>query len=153
MKILVGMLLLAVPVFGEGQLSIESAFDNSENGRSYYIYDQKSLHVAAGLELFLPIFGHAYAGNAVKGILPAAISLGGAVTVATSLDEDGEIEEDKETRAGIGAIFVLASRVWGVWSAVKTANDYNHKPTVKKVGFEIVPKGGGEVGARVAIRF
>ena len=70
-----------------------------------------------------------------------------------SLDEDREIEEYKETRAGIGAIFVLASRVWGVWSAVKTANDYNHKPTVKKVGFEIVPKEGGEVGARVAIRF
>ena len=106
----------------------------------------KSKAVAVGLEIVVPILGHGYAGNAKKGILPAIATLGGYVAIATTLDEDGEIKGDKEGTAALGAVAVLAGRVWALVQVSQMVEDHNKRLSVQ-------PMDQGRVGARVVVAF
>ena len=66
------------------------------------------------LLMWAGILGHGYAGNAKKGIPPALVTLGGYIAIATTLDDGGEVKDDKEGVAAAGAVAVLAGRGVGV---------------------------------------
>ena len=106
----------------------------------------KSKAVAVGLEIVVPILGHGYAGDAKKGILPALVTFGGYVAIATTLDEDDEIKEGKEGVALAGAAAVLAGRVWALVQVSKMVDEHNKSLTIE-------PVEKGRLGAKVVLRF
>ena len=106
----------------------------------------KSKAIAVGLEIVLPILGHGYAGDAKKGILPALVTLGGYITIATTLDDDGEIKSDKEGVALAGGAVALAGRVWALVRVSNMVEEHNKRLSVK-------PMDKGRVGARVVMDF
>jgi len=116
------------------------------------VQERKSLFGAFRREFFIPVWGHAYAGNAKRGIPPAVATLGGFVAAsALAPDEDDQVctgtdnTTTTRTSTGVrinysstttctteasGAFWVafgafIGGRIWGLISAVRTAKDYN----------------------------
>ncbi len=84
-----------------------------------YEAEKKSEFGAGALEFLIPVVGHAYAGDAGRGVVPAIVSVGGIVVlVAGASDLDATI-------ATLGYLAYLGGRIWGIVSAVNTAEDYN----------------------------
>lgn len=110
--------------------------------------ERKSSHVAAGLEIIVPILGHGYAGNAKRGILPAILRVGGAVALAAAGDD-----EDKETQAAIGGLAFLGGSIWGIVSAVRTANEHNRSLSSGNASLTLLPTPDGRLGVGVALRY
>ena len=104
----------------------------------------KSKAVAVGLEIVVPILGHGYADNAKKGILPALVTVGGYVAIATTLNDDGEVKKDKEGTAALGAVAVLAGRTWALVQVSRMVAEHNRRLSVQ-------PMDKGRVGARVVL--
>ncbi len=115
--------------------------------------ERKSPFVAAGLELVLPILGNGYAGNAKRGILPAILRVGGVVTVAAAADETGFIPEEKSTQAWIGLAAGVGGTVWGIVSAVRTANAHNRSLSSGNASLSLHPTPHGGLAAGIALRF
>ena len=137
LRILFATLLGALPVLAEApQMTPKPAFPAAP----------KSKAVAVGLEIVVPILGHGYAGDAKKGILPALVTLGGYVAIATTLDDDGEIKEDKEATAGLGALAVIGGRVWALVQVSRMVEAHNKRLSVK-------PMEKGRLGAKLALSF
>ncbi len=84
-----------------------------------YNAEKKGEAESAIIEAFIPVLGHAYAGDARRGFLPAAVSVGGLVLMmAGSADLDAGM-------MGLGSLGYLVGRVWGIVSAYQTAQEYN----------------------------
>jgi len=84
-----------------------------------YNADKKSEFAAGALEFLIPVVGHAYAGDAGRGVIPAVVSVGGLVVlVAGASDLNAGV-------AAFGYLAYLGGRIWGIVSAVNTAEDYN----------------------------
>ena len=85
-----------------------------------YNAEKKSEFAAGALEFLIPVVGHAYAGDAGRGVVPALVSAGGLVImIAGASDVNAGI-------MGIGYIAYLGGRIWGIVSAVQTAEDFNN---------------------------
>lgn len=115
-------------------LSYSSNLFAQQTGDAWLKYnaDKKSELTAGLLEVLIPIVGHAYAGNAGKGVIPLVVSVGGiALMVAgASKEETSLLTGDVSTETGMiigGAALYLVGRIWGVVSAVGTASNYNDK--------------------------
>ena len=132
--------LLAVPV--AAQEAPPSAMTPSPALGEY----PKSKAIAVGLEIVVPILGHGYAGNAKKGIPPALATLGGYIAIATALDEDGEIKDDKEGVVLAGSAAVIAGRVWALMQVSKMVDEHNKRLTLE-------PTGKDRLGAKLVFRF
>lgn len=111
--------------------SIDS-FSQTQNNWDIYNAEKKSEVIAAVLEAAIPVVGHAYAGDANRGIVPALISAGGIVLMFVS------VESLSLSGYGLGLVVYLGGRIYGVVSAIQTAEDYNKK-LKKKLNLSIVP--------------
>lgn len=126
----------------------------------------KSVVGAALLEAVIPVSGHAYAGDAGAGLAPAAVVAGGlGLYVAGVYQWTGDFAEalgcilpdpscrDTEdgSRSGDvlavpGVTAMLGGKIWGVWSAVDTARQFNVSVRPSRNGIEVavrVPLFGG----------
>ncbi len=109
------MLLLIILV------SVSSARQGQDQSQAWNKYqaEKKSELTAGVLEFLIPVVGHAYAGNAGKGVVPAVVSVGGLVVAIVGA---GNLDY---TIALLGYLGYLGGRIWGIVSAVQTADDYN----------------------------
>lgn len=88
--------------------------------------------IAFYLELAVPVLGHAYAGDAGRGVVPAVVAVGGVGMVALSsrsVDTATGFDEFIEALA-LGLLGVTAGvggKIWGLASAVDTARDHNRR--------------------------
>ena len=80
---LVALLLIPTPLIAQ---SGEQVQDTIKHGQ-----------VAFTVELFVPLFGHAYAGDVRQGVLPAAVFLSGGGTIVV-----GAVLLDAATQYGAG---------------------------------------------------
>ena len=138
LRTFVATLLLALPALAEAP--------KMKHEKPVLMQAPKSKAVAVGLEILVPILGHGYAGDAKKGIIPALVTLGGYVAIATTLDEDGEIKTDKEGTAAIGAVVALAGRAWALVQVSKMVEAHNKRLSVQ-------PMEKGRIGAKVVLDF
>lgn len=109
---------------------------------------RKDPFVAAGLEVVLPILGHAYAGNAKRGILPNAVSLGGFIGIAARIDIFGEPETLDYVLVGA----FLGGRVWAIVSAARTASDHNRSLSSGNANLSLFPTPDGRLGVGMSLR-
>ena len=56
---------------------------SAQDNNSLYQVEKKSEFGAVGLELVLPVLGHAYAGDARRGLVPGLVSVAGLVVMLT----------------------------------------------------------------------
>ena len=115
--------------------------------------ERKNPAVAAGLEIVLPILGHAYAGNAKRGLLPTAVSVGGLVGLVARIDIDIFGDSEPETLDYMLLAAFLGGRVWGVVSAARTANDHNRSLSSGNANLSLFPTPDGRVGVGMNLRF
>lgn len=128
-----------------------------------YAEQKKEPWAAVGLEWLVPVVGHAYAGDAKRGLLPAAVSVGGIVVAVAgpkSCETEtsaGVVWEYCEAGSGaiIGALVFVGGRIWGMVSASRTANEFNRdlrdRLGIGSMGFAVVPDGRGRVSASVRV--
>lgn len=113
---------------------------------------------AAGLELFVPLAGHAYAGDWTRGGFPTLVRLTSAAVVIAHHDfcilwcsfDDGDI---RWFAAGVAGYF--AGTVWGVVSARRTARDRNtalREGRGLETGFAIRPNAHRQLEFAVNVR-
>ena len=129
---------------------------------------EKSEAAAIGLELILPVLGHAYAGDAKRGILPAIVHVGGFATlILVALENIGDFplgdlfgEEENsggnglDARVYAGLAAFLGGKVWGVVSAARTARDHNRSLSSPPRASAIVgPAPDGGIAAGLVLRF
>ncbi len=92
---------------------------------------RKSAFAAGALEWFIPLVGHAYAGDVRAGLLPGAVRVGGfAMMVVGAGLFAADIAEGGDDSGGGGLIVggllaTAAGTIWGTVSAVSTANRHN----------------------------
>ena len=112
---------------------------------------RKSGAAAFGLELIVPTLGHAYAGDWKRGVLPAVFSVGGYVGLLAQADDDGFVGDGAGAYLALGAL--LGGRIWGLVSAVGTANDHNRSLSSGNASVTLLPTPGGGLGVGMALRF
>jgi hypothetical protein len=110
-----------------------------------YQAEKKSELAAGVLEALIPVVGHAYAGDAGKGVVPAVVSVGGLVLMVAGA---GNLDA---TVIALGYLGYLGGRVWGIVSAVQTAEDYNVK-LKQQLKLSLTPVRGG-IGMSVSYNF
>jgi len=95
-----------------------------------YQSEKRSEAIALGLEWLIPVVGHAYAGDASAGLLPAGVTLGGAALmlggVASCIDIDS-CEGGAAVAVLGGFVSVIGGRIWGMASAYGTAARTNRE--------------------------
>lgn len=96
--------------------------------------------VAAGvIEWFLPTAGFAYAGDWSRGFLPNAVRISAwAGLLSTSSNPDDTCEGSCQ----IWATAVIATTVWSVVGAVRTASDHNRSVSESRLLIGPSPEGG-----------
>ena len=99
-------------------LSADLFAQSSTDAWTKYNAEKKSELAAGVLEWLIPVVGHAYASDAERGLLPAGVSVGGLVLIFASGGESGLIT--------VGLLGYLVGRIWGIVSAVQTAEDFNN---------------------------
>lgn len=104
-----------------------------------YNSEKKEPALAGLLEVIVPLVGHAYAGDISRGVVPTLISGGGLVLMFASVGSaaSGDLAGFTSTY-GLGLLAYLGGRVYGVISAVQTANDFNND-LKRKLNLSIVP--------------
>ena len=143
------------------------------------VQERKSPFAAFGLELLLPVLGHGYAGNAKRGVLPAAVHVGGFLAMlALELDAHPTVptaeldprckrttttgpggSRSETTCEASGAFWVavgafVGGRIWGLVSAVQTANDHNRSVASENTAtLSLLPTADGGLGVGVSFRF
>ena len=143
------------------------------------VEERKSPFAAFGLELVFPILGHGYAGNGKRGVLPAAVHVGGFVAMlALDLDADPTVPTaqldsrcQRTTASGpggftsktickaSGAFWVavgafVGGRIWGLVSAVRTANEHNRSVgSENPASLSVLPTPDGRLGVGMTLRF
>ncbi len=104
-------------------LSTNLFAQSSTDAWTKYNAEKKSELTAGVLEWLIPVVGHAYAGDAERGLLPAGVSVGGLVLIFASGGESGLITA--------GLLGYLVGRIWGIVSAVQTGEDFNNNLKTK----------------------
>lgn len=130
------LLLVGFPAVGQAQ---------SADALTRYSVERKEPAFAAVLEL-VPVVGHVYAGDARRGLTPALVSAGGLVVMIAGA---GDINTSMIT---IGYLGYLGGRVWGIVSALDTANDYNTALRVR-LGLTASRESGLGVGIAIPVSF
>ncbi len=127
------------------------------------VADRRDPLAAGALELFVPIAGHAYAGNWARGIPSAAVSLAAAAVAAGAAGQcTGEVlgaifEAEKDpcreegSTMNMALVVFAASRMWGAVSAALTADAHN-RSVLQAVTLEVVPRSKGAALA-MAVRW
>jgi len=127
--------------------SVDSRSSNSKadiNAMYYYDEKKKSPGVAAGLSLFVPTLGHAYAGNWTRSLPFLLFEIIGLSIAADSITyeynndcyfygndyndyycSETEIIDEDQYALGIG--LVIVARVWEIFDAYDTAESYNNR--------------------------
>ena len=112
------------------------AYAQEQDGQQANEAHGRNVLLAGAIELVVPVLGHAYAGDAVRGLWPAAVAAAGLGAMEVALfviDDNCRIGEDgvevcDNARAEVlmlGILTYLAARAWGVVSAVNTARQAN----------------------------
>ena len=116
----------------------------------------KKVWGAAILEAVIPVSGHAYAGDAGAGLVPAAVFAGGlGLYVAGAYQWTGDFAEalgcilpdpscrdgEDDSRGGdvlavLGVAAIVGGKIWGVWSSVDAAKRFNVSIRPSKAGVE-----------------
>ncbi len=128
---------------------ILNAQQSQDDALLRYQAEKKNEIVAAALEFFIPVLGHAYAGNVEKGLVPAAVSVGGLVMVFITphiFDIQGFYNF-----AWMGSLVYLGGRVWGIVSAYQTSEEYNAQLR-KRLKISLVPIRSG-LGVGISYSF
>ena len=107
-----------------------------------YNSEKKDEFIAGALEFLVPIVGHAYAGDASRGVLPTLVSVGGLglyiIGVSSAISGDLSNVSSGFSTASLGLLIYFGGRVWGIVSAVQTAQDHNNA-LKRKLNLSIVP--------------
>lgn len=111
-------------------------------------------------EWILPVVGHAYAGDASRGLLPNLVAFGGlAAGLAVCGLVDNECFEEGWTGnvLGLGLLTLVAGRAWAVVSAVNTARDTNalfrERLGLEKAGLDLSVTRTGRIATGIVVRF
>jgi len=115
-------LLLCFTILGCA-LNLSAQQNTTNDAWLKYNAEKKSEALSGILEACIPLVGHAYVGDVKRGFVPAAVSVGGLALaiIAPFSGSEGSIV----ALGSIGWLAYLGGRVWGVVSAINTANDYN----------------------------
>jgi len=81
---------------------------------------RKNLIIAVVAETAFPVLGHAYAGDARRGLIPAVPLAAGYVVTAHAM-----ATETFTNLHAVGVVSALVGKVWGVVSVVSTVRDRN----------------------------
>ena len=94
-----------------------------------YEREKRSEVVALLLEWVIPVVGHAYAGDAKAGLVPAGVTVGGLAVMIGGAASCGYLECDGGAGAAIigGFVGVIGGRIWGMVSAHQTAGRINRE--------------------------
>lgn len=131
-----------------------------------YEREMKDPTTAMALEALLPFVGHAYAGDASRGLIPGLLTIGGlgsaflGVIVWAEEDEDcgGTVCASESVTALLvgGLVAAGVGRVWGALTAAGTANRYNRELRESlfgnNVGVSLRPGPGQRVALAVSVR-
>ena len=128
-----------------------------------YNAEKKGVWTAVALERFLPIVGHAYAGDAKRGIVPLAVTMGGVVMAGAGLVKNVvEARSDEESvLVFLGVGIATVGRLWGIVSAGELASDAN-RALRERLGLDagldfslapaVVPDGRARFRAAITVR-
>ncbi|MCY4399128.1 MAG: hypothetical protein OXE96_07310 [Gemmatimonadetes bacterium] len=85
--------------------------------------------IALAIELFVPVLGHAYAGDAKRGIAPAVVHVAGVGLVIHALNENlnnlFNSEKDSRNVAIVGLAAFAVGKAWGLVSVASTVGERN----------------------------
>lgn len=128
---------------------------DSRDAWAKYEAEKKSELLAGGLEALIPIVGHAYVGDAKRGVVPALVSAGGIALLligSTATLESGGTLTGYATVITLGYLVYLGGRIWGVVSAVNAAQEYNSNLKRKlNLSFNTMKFSQGKVGYGVTL--
>jgi len=141
-------LLFAMLLAGTPQAILAQMVD------TVYVGTRHSPTASGFLEFFVPTAGFAYAGDWTRGFLPNAFRVATLIGFGVTADgPEGDVCEG-EGACHAWSIGVLATTVWAIVGAVRTANDHNERVSAlpdrqARVLIEPSPSGGVLVGFRV----
>ncbi len=86
--------------------------------------------IAFAIELFVPVLGHAYAGDAKRGIAPAAVHVAGCGLLLYAVTEEldnlfGDADHDFRPLMYVGLAAAAAGKFWGLVSVASTVRERN----------------------------
>ena len=115
-----------------------------------YVGVAHSPTTAGVMEMFLPSAGFAYAGDWKRGLLPNALRLTAIVGIVTTADV---LANTCDGICNAWQVLFVASTVWSIVGAVKTANQHNALIQRSKVGMSLErsPSGGISWGLRLTV--
>lgn len=125
----------------------------------------RNVLVAGAIEWIVPVLGHAYAGDAKRGMRPLLVSFGGlaagftACAIGTAVGEGSCFMTEGWSNQvfGLGVITFVAGRVWGVVSAVNTARRFNaslkERPGIKNARAGLSVNQVGQITMGIVIPF
>ncbi|MCR4417745.1 MAG: hypothetical protein NUV92_08380 [Ignavibacteria bacterium] len=137
---------------------VSIVFSQQINNLDRYNLEKKEPALAGVLEAIVPLVGHAYAGDINRGVVPTLISAGGLVLYFISLSSISLTSDFSSSlsTASLGLLIYAGGRIYGIVSAVNTANDFN-KELKKKLNLSLVPiknpKGNLVVGVSLKFDF
>lgn len=156
--------LAALVTFFAAPVHAQEADQSESDPALVYLAEKKEAWIAVAAEWFVPIVGHAYAGDTKRGLLPAAVTVAGLGLVVAGVDQslDGLFTDDNEGQALaiVGLTAIVGGRIWGIVSAGKTAGDTN-RALRERLGLDaeglslapvITPLGGARFGVGIAVR-
>lgn len=94
-----------------------------------YESEKRNEAVSLLLEWFIPVVGHAYAGDAKAGLIPAGVTLGGAALFIGGAANCVSFDCEGGAAAAVlgGFVTVVGGRIWGIVSAYQTAGRKNRE--------------------------
>ena len=118
---------------------------------------RRSPVLAGALEYFIPTIGHAYAGDWKRGIGSNIVRIGGVILVAIEQQgSEGVLPSDSgcAEMCLIGVGVAAVGTAWAIWSAVKTANDFNNERSTAPLTLTLspTPDGGFLIGGQIRPR-
>lgn len=131
----------------------------ADNALARYNAERKSEFGAAALEWVLPVLGHAYAGDASRGLKPLAVSGGGLVLIVVGLSMCQDeflgtcVERGNAAVTLLGLGGWIGGRIWGIVSALDLAQEHN-EALRRRLNLTLQPAPGGVgLGLSYIVRF
>jgi hypothetical protein len=149
------LLVLTMVLHLGAATAAEAQMTSDQTALLQYTAERKNEWVAVGLEWLVPIVGHAYAGNAKRGILPTAVTVGGlAMAIAgarcDSMCAVGGKPANNEGLGLAGLGVAMVGRTWALVSAHRTAAAHN-AGLRDRLGISITGR-AGRPEARISLR-
>ena len=115
--------------------------------------------LAGMLEWYIPVVGHAYAGDAASGVLPNLVAFGGfaaGLLLCPVVHEECELHHSPAVLQ-LSLLTLLVGRAWAVVSAMETAVRTNalvkKRPTMQDGMFDLSVTPAGRIEMGVVIGF